>query len=404
MHIFSGIEPGNSGVGQLMSALVEEAGARTSDDVVIHYRGSKKVNIGRSIKKLKLISAWREHRRRKREAARWESHLHDRDGLDAEHAVLIHPQSLGVEWCQQFIERRSQPTWIYLMDCSYFCVRSYNHLDHENESCLRCVGGDFSSRAQHGCKPYPAKDEYTPQFLDALRRLTAAGKVRYLTQNQGQTDLARAHFGADAVVHTIGLWTADMGSAHAYSSDAVEKPADVVFHGHVVAAKGVWWAFEVARKSPELSFLFPCSPRVVKRSNESLDIPPNCRLQAMSWDTGLAEEITAATVTLVPSLWSASIEGAIIKSLLASPAVAVVNNPSAFSAELPADLLLRLDPDTTKAAAQLQEAVAQKWRPDAELFEGWRSQFVNRNRQVLQRIVDTCKQNTCSQPQKKLAG
>lgn len=60
---------------------------------------------------------------------------------------------------------------------------------------------------------------------------------------------------------------------------------------------------------------------------------------------GLIRRSSSLGRVLVPSLWSAPVEGALIKSIAAGRAVAVADNHSAFSHELPMWAVSRLPSD-----------------------------------------------------------
>ena len=159
----------------------------------------------------------------------------------------------------------------------------------------------------------------------------------------------------------------------------------VVFHGMSVAAKGATWAIEVARHAPQLTFVFPFKSRQLKLA--SAEFPPNVRFEPQTWETGLADQVSAAAIVLVPSLWSATMEVALLKSIVAARAVAVVDEPTAYSSELPAGLVLRLPADPCQAAQQLTAAATSRWSPDPQLRADWISQLECANRNLLSRLI-----------------
>jgi hypothetical protein len=296
---------------------------------------------------------------------------------------------LGVAWCEQLLASRRLPTWLYLMDSSFFCLKSYNHIDGEHSACTRCLGGRWQWAASLGCRPWPIDDAATGRFVERLREWMIAGHVRCLVQNERQAELIQTHCGGRATTRVIGLWTSDLDPTArqpAQPPQHSERPR-VVFHGAAVAAKGAAWAIEVARHAPHFEFLFPFKSRQLKLAGE---LPPNVRFEPLTWETGLADEVAAADLVLVPSLWSATMEGALLKSIIAARAVAVVDEPTAFSSELPAGLVLRLPADPCQAAQQLAAAVAERWKPDAQLRASWIAQLERANRHLLDRLMRAC--------------
>ena len=386
MLILSGMQPDGTGVGRLLSYLVQEAAARPAGDVRIVCRRSwrspwKLLRHGRVGESL---AVWRDRQE-------WQRLLEDPKVLRADPLVLIQPQALGVRWCEQLIENRRSPTWLYLMDSSFFCLRSYNHIDGEHAACTRCLGGRWQWAAQLGCRPWPVHDAATGQFVQRLREWIVTGRVRCLVQNRRQAELLQTHCGGQGTIQVVGLWTIDL-DVHATRQPPTQNRSGarptVVFHGASIGSKGMTWAIEVARNCPQLTFLFPFPPRQLKLA--SRDVPANIRCQPMTWETGLAGEVAQAAMVLVPSLWSATMEGALLKSIVAGRAVAVVDEPTAYSSELPAGLLLRLAGDPCQAARQLSSAIADHWKPDPAVRENWVVQLERANRNLLDRIIAAC--------------
>jgi len=70
--------------------------------------------------------------------------------------VLIHPQTSDSKELSRSSKKGKKPTWLYLMDSSFFCVRSYNHVPGERKACLRCLTGRWDNLIAHRCKPFPS--------------------------------------------------------------------------------------------------------------------------------------------------------------------------------------------------------------------------------------------------------
>lgn len=304
---------------------------------------------------------------------------------EAETVILLHPQSIGGRWCLDLIRRRRHPTWIYLLDSSFFCIRSYNHLAAEHEACLRCAGGDWDQAREHNCRPYPAGHDCGVPFLKQLRELSALGKVRFMAQNPRQATLAERHFQTGTPVPVVGMWTVDLAEVFARNPDDVDGVKstggqagkyDVVFHGGDHSAKGVLWALDVARRLPWARFLFPIA---APSGSGRADQPTNCDFVPMTWESGLQQAVEAAPVTLVPSLWSAPVEGALVKSIVVGRAVAAPRVESGYVADLPVGLIRLLDNTPDRSAAQLADTLASGWRPDTAVLTGWKRRFLTEN-------------------------
>ena len=385
MLILSGMKPDGTGVGRLMACLVAEAAARPKGDVRILCRPSwrRPFDLLRHGRIRESLRVWRAERE-------WQKLLTEPDVRNADPLVLIQPQTLGVGWVEKLLASRRLPTWLYLMDSSFFCLKSYNHIAGEHSACTRCLGGRWQWAASLGCLPWPISDAATGPFVERLREWLIAGHVRCLVQNERQAELIQAHCSGQATTRVVGLWTSDLdpsAQGPAKQTNESARPT-IVFHGVSIAAKGALWALEVARHCPQLTFLFPFKSRQLKVAGSEL--PPNTRFEAMTWETGLANEVASAAVVLVPSLWSATMEGALLKSIIAARAVAVVDELTAFSSELPAGLVLRLAGDPCQAAQQLAAAVMNRWMPDASLRNLWIRQLVRANQHLLDRLMGVC--------------
>ena len=270
---------------------------------------------------------------------------------------------------------------IYLVDNSFFCVRAYNHIDQENEPCLRCLfSPDYA--IDQGCKPMTAMD-LSPKSIKDFREWVHAGKLTLLTQNETQSKLARKCFGEAAKIMRVGLWTVDWPKTFGLNvCEDDRNEFDVVFHAAEHPAKGFLWTLEVAKLCPELTFLFPSQkPSFVNDDS----IPINATFKPMSWESGLESEVAKAKLVLVPSLWSAPIEGALIKSIMQARATAVIDLETNFGSELEG-IVLRLSTKPEEAAVSLCDAVRNKWRPNQERLIAWEKEFRKTNEKLLSNI------------------
>lgn len=374
----SGVPPITAiGAGRLVRALVDQGA-----DIV--WVGNKSA-IAEKVRNREPIGALRAALVHLARRFRRNRLLNDRHFIRSESPiVLLHPAEIGMDWCIRFIRNRERPTWIYLFDSSFFCVRSYNHL--RNSTCIECLGGTFSAARKNGCKPYPIPDRNAIEHLEEIRALSRSGKLRFLAQSETQAKLAQRHFGENSVVRVAGMWTDDVEKAIASpttSADEKNIVYDVVFHGSAIGPKGAFWALELASRVPALRFLFPFAPE----SLSSVRIPSNADFNPMSWDNGLEAAIANARLTLVPSLWSASIEAALVKSILIARRVAVIHDETAYSSEVPADLIVKLPYGIEEAAKLLAAAIKENASISRNAREIWRRSFAERNRRLLANIV-----------------
>lgn len=303
--------------------------------------------------------------------------------------ILLHPQNLGYRLTLRLIESRVKPPLVYLLDSSFFCVASYNHLRGENGSCLRCLEHGFDQIHKNGCRPFPRPDWTAVEFVLRLRELVKTGRVRIAAQNLRQAELARRHFGLTTLPQVVGLWTQDWDevfSRMSRSSPRIESTAytwDVLFHGHCHDAKGASWVASVAVHCSELRFMFPFP------KPDWFAAPANCSFVPCTWEVGLREEIEKSRFVVVPSLWSAPIEGALVKSIVCAKAVIVVNNPSGYCDELPSEMVLKLSANPPAGAEELMRAYKSGWRPDADVSARWLASFAKNKRSFVPDLLGT---------------
>jgi hypothetical protein len=307
------------------------------------------------------------------------------------HLVLFHPQMLGIAQTGELVQTRSArglATYLYLLDSFFFCRRSYNHIDTEAAACLRCVGpGNEINADRMGCVPWPTRDAGASDFIAGLHEPVRRGLLRLFAQNHTQAELARAHFGEVARIVHAGLWCADWTEHFAAfeagaGEDHGDSAYDVIYHGSRDMAKGIGWILTVAERTPELRYLIP-----IDRGAVNIAGPANVTITDMRWESGLADAVRGARLVLAPSLWSSPCEGALIKSIVTAKATGVVDVPSAFSSEIPGDVVLKLPPDPAAGAQALRQAITSGWVPDPTARRRWATAFKAFNIDIFRRLL-----------------
>jgi hypothetical protein len=250
-------------------------------------------------------------------------------------------------------------------DNSFFCIRSYNYRGQQWEECLDCLGD--VSRCHPSCRPFPVFYDRAQNlsYLDKLKKI--APRITFLVQNKNQGRLVAEHFGPDTRVRVVGMVTDEFDGVKRGGSGA--RQFDVVFHGAVSAAKGAGYVIELARHLPDLSFLLPGRLEDAARQSEGGALPDNLTVEDLTWEAGLRGCVENCGIVLCPSLWSAPIEGALVKSLLHNGRVAVFDTRYGFQADLPDNLVLRLGPDLDIAARRIRENLRSSVNRD--LVDGW---------------------------------
>ena len=265
--------------------------------------------------------------------------------LKPQKIILAHPQNIGL-LLTIFIILRHKKINYYVLDNSYFCIKSYNYHQKEGE-CLRCLGMEKLPYAD--CKSFPG---IRPRFLHIIFikfLLKNNKKIKFFFQNELQLNLFKIHAKSKYInVQRIGLLTSDIKKSfddfrkiNLISKNKNQIKFDkkffnrkyIVFHGMDHDAKGSKIAYFLAQKFPEYNFIFPYH-------KPSIILPENCFFVPCSWTSGLKEIIIFSDCVICSSIWSAPIEAALVKSILYNGLIIVSKNKYSFSAEIPNELLI----------------------------------------------------------------
>ena len=128
---------------------------------------------------------------------------------------------------------------------------------------------------------------------------------------------------------------------------------DIVFHGSSLIAKGILYFLELAEELTNFTFFIPDSEENLKKIYKSC-IPQNVTCESVTWESGLLEIVQQSNLVVNPSLWSAPIEGALVKSAAYNDNVATVETMYGFENET--NLIknhLRLSHNLTEAKNQI---------------------------------------------------
>lgn len=343
--VVSGIGPSDSGVGRMMKRL----------SVVAFERGYKLIcrrqgaSLRGYLQQGKVMHAVSEVSARIRGVLAFNLAV---GRIRESNVVAVHPQTLGYKNLFRMIENGNSVS-LYVMDNSYFCVRSYNHLPGEAGPCFKCLGGRFDSAAR--CTPFPANysREENTHFLEKL--MDFRQKIRFVVQNSNQGELLKHHFGGISY-RVAGLLTdemLDLPELYPHTSGY-----DVVYHAAAIEPKGILYLLQLARLLPDCKILVPARASDIMDlcSKYGIDITKctNLAIVDMTWEGGLVSIIRQAKMVICPSLWSAPIEGALIKSIMWNGKVAVVDVDFSFVQELPDEVVLKLPTNVEYAASLVQ--------------------------------------------------
>jgi len=285
--------------------------------------------------------------------------------------ILFHPQTIGWDIFLKIIENNTIVKF-YVLDNSFFCIKSYNHMDESLSGCLKCLGN--AGNCEDKCSAFPVK--YNKQdnidYLEKLRSLS--GKIIFYAQNDRQKDLLVRHFGSTIKVSSVGLIADDFFE----KGVVAKKKYDIVYHGNSLPAKGSLYVIQLAKKLRNYTILFPESKSSILKYCDHIDIPDNIVFKQMTWESGLKNEICSCGLVLCPSLWSAPIEGALIKSLLFNGNVAVVNTDYSFASQIPDDTVLKLNENIDQSAEKIHKFFMDK-HDFSKTSKKWVDQFLAEN-------------------------
>lgn len=342
-YLVSGIGPGSSGVGRLMKALVPEY--KELGYEIIYKKETKSIKYYLSDRK--YFSAVREF------LLRWFYHLkfyYKLFFIKNSDVVFIHPQTAGFSIFLRLVERNR--VRLYVMDNSFFCLQSYNTHPVTKVECLRCLGNALPDQQ---CVPFPVKVDKNKNiyYINKLKELSEG--LSFLAQNKMQALLLSKHFGTEIKIEIIGMDTKEVDVEVNAVIDKHEAQFDFVYHGASIVPKGIQYFVGLAKAMPDYSFFVPDEEKRVVEAVKC-DLPKNLFCKKMSWETGLRDKVVLAKIVFNPSVWSAPIEGALIKSAAFNENVATVESEYGYEKEITIiKNHLRLKADIPTAVNQIKQ-------------------------------------------------
>ena len=232
------------------------------------------------------------------------------ENLSSHKILLFHPQTIGFKTFKELVLKNK--CFLYVLDNSFFCGASYNYIKGENQSCFRCLE-NRENEIKYNCVNTWNFDDFT-EFAE---------KIFYFAQNESQKKLLLKKFGTHIQVIVLGMNVLD---------DISDKPLpnpesgyDIVFHANKSFAKGYEFARKLDNSLSDFSIYFP--------------------EKGETWETGLKEKVQNAKIVINPSLWSAPVEGALLKSIKYNGCVAVTSTEGSFVEEISDNTLLKLNPE-----------------------------------------------------------
>lgn len=275
-------------------------------------------------------------------------------GIRKSVVLFVHPQTAGFARLLNLTVKNK--IYFYVMDNSFFCIRSYNLNPELETECLRCVSN--SELALSMCQPFPVKmdKEKNLKYLEQLKKV--AHQITFLAQNLSQAELVRARFGPRTKVSIVGMDTGELEQSiqvTKFDKNRVVPCYDLVFHGAPQLAKGIKFFIELAETLEQVTAFIPASR---KKCEQVIGRPidaKNITFSECTWETGLKDVVRNSELVLNPSLWSAPIEGALQKSVYFAKKVAVVESEFGYEREfVSSEKFIRLPRNVSAAAIVVQ--------------------------------------------------
>ena len=375
IYVYSGLGPGKTGTGQLVKYI-----QGVSDSPNIKFLGNEPPHF--------WSLPWRIRNKLNRSLEKKikEKNLAIIKDKKPDQLVLLHPQTLGFVYLKRVVEvsiRKKIRLKLYLLDNSYFCVRSYNF--RNDKECIACIAEGPISAKKYNCQPFPDKSISAFEFRKWFKEYVRKGHIELFFQSQSQRKLAEKWFQMSFdKQYEVGMWTYDLEKSFQEVKNGISKTTngfDFVFHGSQIDAKGASWALELAERMDEYSFFFPFN-----KPSEIAGLT-NCVFKDMQWDSGLKEMVSTARCTLVPSLWSAPVEGALIKSIMYSSRVLALATKYGFAKEDFAPNLYLSSPNVSEAATYCEQLLNKLPVPKEEDVFDWVNSFRSSNRIFFDKLV-----------------
>lgn len=341
IYVYSGIQPGKKGTGNFLSFFLDKFHKNNIKFTLIAYKTPSLGFIAKIAKQIGIIKILRTLYFKINRASSKKNII---DSI----VFIFHPQSIGLNSTTSLIENNE--TFIYVLDTFFFCKQSYNYLKN-NEACFQCIDNPKAA-IDNKCKFFLSSqkdEEYHNLQLVIKENLN---NIHFLTQNDNQTQLLKENYGVNVSVTKLGMLIDLEDSNDELSYHC--KTYDIVFHNTNILAKGVLYFLELANKLPDLKFLMPYDKKEIAHSVDHLK---NVDFISMSWETGLKEAITNTKIVINPSLWSAPVEGALLKSLNHNGCVAIVPIDFSFQKEIPSDTIIHLHSSIEKSASILTKVI-----------------------------------------------
>jgi hypothetical protein len=267
-----------------------------------------------------------------------------------QNVTIIHPQSVGLKETIQLIDNNNVN--LYVVDNSFFCLKSYNHLSGENTECLACLE-DLSESIKNQCDPFPVRYASLENIVYLKKLYELAPRITFFVLSKSSKNLVERYFGKHVRTKKVSFLSEELFASPTPNAGYV-KQYDIVYHGSTHAAKGIEYVQKISQKLPQYSFFFPCNKDALGVKTKNIDS------RYVVWEDGLREIVENAKLVLTPSLWSYMPETATLKSFLHNGSVGLINNKYGFGNDVSNGAYLNLSGNIAQDAKLISEYIDNK--------------------------------------------
>lgn len=281
--------------------------------------------------------------------------------------TLFHPQTMTYRLSALLLSLAGSIR-LYILDAHFFCMKSYNQMN--GKECLKCLN---FHQPETVCRPFPRKDNLKNyiKYKDLLKY--RAHEIEFIVQTHGYKDLVKSSIAIDAKISIEPMITPVIKKLQNYSPTHNKPIYDIAYHAAFLQAKGSDYFISLVKKAPSIKFFVPASPSVIEINLPNLDA------QDFSWDTGLQEVLEVSKIVVCPSVWSAPIEAAVLKSMLLVKPVAIMKS-NTMCQLIPSAGYISLSGNVLEDSIMLKDMLQnpQKLKLVAENGMNWAKEYICR--------------------------
>jgi hypothetical protein len=281
--------------------------------------------------------------------------------------VLYHPQTLGYALSKRLINK-SNFVDFWVVDASFFCKKSYNVLN--GRECLRCIS---TYNPDITCDHFPRR-QLDSDYIEFIKTLRENKKnIRYIVQTSGYVDLVSKSINPENIIISKMIFD-EFKSIEKYKFQSSKMLYGIAYHANPIEAKGYEYTHRLASKLPDVSFIFPNRPIPC-----NLPLKINCSYKPCTWNDGLKNILSASSIVICPSLWSAPVEASVIKTMLLKKPVAIIKNKYSFSSNLPSEVFIELTGNENMDSLHLRSLLnaPEKLKVIAENGYKWAREYID---------------------------